>query len=126
MMYEKASLFGDEEARGKILSAENPGKAKALGRQIRNFSEDKWLAARFEIVVRASIEKFSSTSGLENYLLATGERVLVEASPVDKIWGIGMDAESARNSPPREWKGLNLLGFALMEARQRLSEKKLN
>jgi ribA/ribD-fused uncharacterized protein len=120
MMAEKARLFGDEAVRAQILDARSPAEAKKLGRRIAGFSEDKWLDARFEIVVRGNVAKFGQSDALRNFLLSTGERILVEASPVDAIWGIGLASTDVNASQPRNWPGLNLLGFALMEARVRL------
>ncbi|HEP0307830.1 MULTISPECIES: NADAR family protein [Providencia] len=121
MMAEKARLFGDLETLDKIIHAPNPGAAKAFGREVRGFKQDIWDENRFTIVVAANMAKFSQNKEIKQFLLATNERVLVEASPVDKIWGIGLaeDAENIEN--PLTWKGLNLLGFALMEVRSQLA-----
>jgi hypothetical protein len=120
MMAEKARLFGDEEARALILQASNPGAAKKLGRTVRGFDNARWEAARFEIVVRGNEAKFGHDPALRQFLLGTGDRVLVEASPRDRIWGIGLGASNPLAENPEQWQGLNLLGFALMEARARL------
>lgn len=120
MMAAKARLFGDTEAAAQIVAAPNPGAAKALGRKIRNFDEAKWLANRDTIVEAANLAKFSQNVGLRDFLLATGEQVLVEASPIDAIWGIGLAADDPRATDPAQWPGLNLLGFALMRVRARL------
>ena len=120
MMAEKARLFGDEAVRTEILKAGSPKEAKELGRQVRNFDEQAWADARFQLVVAGSLAKFSQNAELGKYLLGTRDRVLVEASPADRIWGIGLAADSAQAMDPEQWPGLNLLGFALMEARQRL------
>jgi len=120
MMAEKARLFGDEAVRAQILEARTPAEAKKLGRGIRDFDEAAWLDARFDIVVRGNSAKFSQDDALRAYLVSTGDRVLVEASPVDAIWGIGLASNDAEAGDPRKWRGLNLLGFALMEARARL------
>lgn len=123
MMAEKARLFDDQDILTKIINAPNPGAAKAFGREVRGFKQDIWEANRFNIVVNANLAKFSQNEDLQQFLLNTKERVLVEASPVDKIWGIGLaeDAENIEN--PLTWKGLNLLGFALMEVRAQLATK---
>lgn len=121
MMYRKAQLFGDSDAAHGILEAGNPGKAKAIGREIRGFDQELWNDHRFEIVVAGNLAKFDSDPMLRDFLLGTGKRVLVEASPVDKIWGIGMAQDNPSCENPNLWKGLNLLGFALMEVRDRLS-----
>ena len=120
MMAEKARLFRDDVALKKILAAKNPGEAKAAGREVRGFDLELWLEKRFEIVVSGSLLKFKNPA-LKEFLLSTGNRVLVEASPVDKIWGIGMAQDNEQVSNPFKWKGLNLLGFALMKARTEMS-----
>ncbi|MEV4461590.1 NADAR family protein [Microbispora sp. NPDC049633] len=120
MMAHKAWLFGDDRAAGQILAAGHPGEAKKLGRAVRGFDELVWDARRFDIVVRGSIAKFGQNPELSRYLLATGGRVLVEASPYDRIWGIGLTAGDERAASPSTWQGLNLLGFALMAARDAL------
>ncbi|MFV0367452.1 MAG: NADAR family protein [Hyphomicrobiaceae bacterium] len=91
MMAEKARLFGDDEARDKIIAATSPGAAKALGRTVRNFDNNVWEQHRFDIVVAGSTGKFGQNEPLKTYLLETGNKVLVEASPQDRIWGVGLD-----------------------------------
>lgn len=125
MMAEKARLFGDDEVRAQVLEAPGPKQAKELGRQVRNFDERVWGGARFGLVVAGNLAKFSQNPELGNYLLGTRDRVLVEASPTDRIWGIGLAADSAQAMDPEQWRGLNLLGFALMEVRQRIREGKI-
>lgn len=120
MMAEKARLFEDSRTREKILASRDPGRAKRLGRRVQGFSEEKWVNRRFEIVAAGVEAKFRQNEDLMEFLVGTGEKVLVEASPNDRIWGIGMAQHDARAGKPREWEGLNLLGFALMEARCRI------
>jgi ribA/ribD-fused uncharacterized protein len=120
MMAEKAALFGDEATRAKVLLAPNPGAAKALGRQISDFDEAVWTENRFSIVVRANEAKFAQNTELGQFLKQTGSRVLVEASPVDKIWGVGLAQDDEKVNDPNLWQGLNLLGFALMHVRNNL------
>ena len=120
MMAEKARLFGDVDAERLAIDAANPALAKAAGRTVRDFDETVWRRERFEIVVRGSVHKFSSSPDLHQYLLRTGDRVLVEASPRDRVWGIGLGSQNDAAERPAAWRGLNLLGFALMEARARL------
>ncbi len=119
MMAEKARLFGDEEACQKILAAPSPGHAKALGREVRGFDQSLWEAKRFDIVVAGNTHKFQQHNALGDFLQRTGNRVLVEASPVDSIWGIGLAADSEFAAKPPKWRGKNLLGFALMEVRRK-------
>ncbi|MEM1115057.1 MAG: NADAR family protein [Bacteroidota bacterium] len=121
MMAEKARLFGDTEAIGRILDASHPGAAKRIGREVRGYNETAWSAVRVDAVVRGNVAKFGQNAALAAFLLGTGERVLVEASPVDAVWGIGLAAGDGRAQNPSQWQGDNLLGFALMEARHRLS-----
>ncbi|MEM7180002.1 MAG: NADAR family protein [Spirochaetota bacterium] len=120
MMAGKALLFKDQAMYEKILQAKTPGEAKKLGRQIQGFTNDVWLQHRFGIVVEANLLKFSQNLELKQYLLNTQGRVLVEASPVDAIWGIGLAADNPDAGKPKLWQGLNLLGFALMVVRERL------
>lgn len=122
MMASKARLFGDGEAERRAVEASSPALAKKAGRLVRGFDEELWQRERFGIVVEGSVHKFASEPGLGAFLLGTGRRVLVEASPMDRIWGIGLAADDERAGDPGRWRGLNLLGFALMEARRRLSE----
>ncbi|MCX5400087.1 NADAR family protein [Streptomyces sp. NBC_00102] len=120
MMAGKARLFGDAEAELAAREARTPAAAKKAGRLVRGFDEDVWARERFGLVVAGSVHKFGQDPELRAYLLATGNRVLVEASPLDRIWGIGLAKDDERAEEPRRWRGLNLLGFALMEARERL------
>ncbi|MEV7322066.1 NADAR family protein [Streptomyces sp. NPDC093970] len=120
MMAAKARLFGDAEAERRILAAGHPAEAKKAGRLVRDFDGPTWDRERFGIVTEGSVHKFAADADLREFLLATGDRVLVEASPVDRIWGIGLAATDDAATDPTRWKGLNLLGFALMEARQTL------
>lgn len=120
MMAGKARLFGDADALARILSSTDPQAAKAFGRAVRGFDEARWDEHRFAHVVEGNVHKFGQRPALRSFLLATGERVLVEASPRDRIWGIGMGASNEDARDPRRWRGANLLGFALMEARARL------
>ncbi len=120
MMAEKARLFRDDEILARILQTDNPGAAKALGRQVQNFEPQIWERHRFDIVTQGNYLKFTQNPTLQAFLLATQQRVLVEASPTDRIWGIGLPADHEAAQLPVRWRGLNLLGFALMEARDRL------
>lgn len=120
MMAKKAELFSQPQLAKEILAAPDPGKAKAIGRSVQNFDNAVWNRHRWDIVVAANTHKFSQHAALGSFLVGTGTRILVEASPVDCIWGIGLDAKSAAAADPRQWKGLNLLGFALMEVRAAL------
>ena len=120
MMVKKAELFEDFETAAKIKTATAPRTAKALGRQVRNFNEELWVQHRTRIVEQVSLAKFGSDDGLAEYLLSTGTHVLVEASPHDRVWGIGLEEGHVDACMPERWRGLNLLGFALMKTRKQL------
>lgn len=120
MMWRKAVLFADEGVAAAVLDAPDPARAKALGRQVAGFDGQRWARERFEIVVAGSVAKFGAHPVLRDYLLGTGERVLVEASPEDAVWGIGLAASHPDAAVPERWPGTNLLGLALMRAREEL------
>jgi len=134
MMYQKALLFEDSAMGEQILAASHPREVKALGRKVANFDDAKWLAERERIVRDGTRLKFTravSEEGLQHghaaaaplvaplslrsLLLSTGDREIVEASPMDRIWGVGFGAKKAEQMRAR-W-GLNLLGKALMHVR---------
>lgn len=120
MMAQKAKLFNDKEIFAQILQVKHPNEAKQLGRKVRNYDEQIWREKRFDIVVQANFAKFSQYPELKKFLLATKDRILVEASPVDKIWGVGMAQDHPHIQDPSLWQGLNLLGFALIHVRELL------
>jgi ribA/ribD-fused uncharacterized protein len=124
MMAGKARLFGDDQTATQILSAGSPRQAKQLGRQVSGFDAARWDTEKYRIVTEGSFQKFRQHKALGAFLLSTGDQVLVEASPVDRIWGIGLAADDERAGNPLLWRGENLLGFALMEARDRLRGRK--
>ena len=124
MMAQKAELFGDFEAKQDVLLARTPGEAKQIGRRVRNFDPVKWDNEKYSIVINGNLHKFRQSPQLKEFLVNTGKRVLVEASPVDRIWGIGLSADDEAASNPIRWKGENLLGFALMEVRDILKNEK--
>lgn len=120
MMAEKAKLFNNIEIHDEILITKKQGKVKELGRQITNFKQEVWDAYKYQIVVEGNFHKFKQNEKLKTFLLNTKNQILVEASPVDNIWGIGLSAENQDAKNPYLWKGENLLGFALMEVRDLL------
>ncbi|MFV0133370.1 NADAR family protein [Streptomyces sp. HMX87] len=120
MMAGKARLFEDAEAERRVLAAAHPAEAKKAGRLVRGFDEETWARERFGIVVEGSVHKFGSDPALREFLVNTGDRVLVEASPLDRVWGVGLAADDEAAADPERWRGANLLGFALMAARERL------
>ncbi|AZB34672.1 NADAR family protein [Chryseobacterium bernardetii] len=120
MMAGKARLFNDAEILEKILQASTPNQVKALGRKVKNFDPNVWNEHKYEIVKQGNLLKFSQNNKYKDFLLSTGDKILVEASPYDTIWGIGMLETDPRAENPLLWNGENLLGFALMEVRDEL------
>lgn len=117
MMARKAALFGDTDVARRIVAAASPSSVKQLGREVAGFDSARWEAARDAIVFAGNLAKFGQDAALKAFLLATGDSVIVEASPVDQIWGVGLAAGDARIKTPAQWQGLNLLGFQLMAVR---------
>ncbi|WP_298313109.1 NADAR family protein [uncultured Aquimarina sp.] len=121
MMAEKARLFEDIEILKEIIDCNQPMEAKQLGRKVRNFDPKVWDAHKYEIVKQGNYHKFSQHEEQKQFLLNTKKRIIVEASPRDRIWGIGMGQANEKAQNPNLWRGQNLLGFALMEVRDMLS-----
>lgn len=120
MMSQKALLFGDTKIYEEIMNADHPKQFKALGRKISGFDEAIWNKHKCGIVIKGNLAKFSQNPELKSFLLNTKERILVEASPYDKIWGIGISSDDPKCENPEMWNGENLLGFCLMEVRDLL------
>ncbi|MFF0827588.1 NADAR family protein [Brevibacillus sp. NPDC003359] len=120
MMAKKAELFGDLAIRDQIIRKSHPKQAKELGRKVHSFDEAVWNANKTAIVRQANLLKFSQHADLQAFLLDTGDRIIVEASPYDRIWGIGMAQDHPHAEQPEKWRGENLLGFALMAVREQL------
>ena len=123
MMVGKARLFGDDSALSKIMSAHAPREYKEIGRSVKGFDDSVWRARRFEIVVHGNLLKFGQNEELKRFLLGTGSKILVEASPYDRIWGIGMSVDDPDIADPCKWRGQNLLGCALMTVRDLLRKE---
>lgn len=123
MMAEKARLFDDSIALQSILKiGTTPSQAKSIGRMVRNFDEGAWDNIKFNVVVTGNFAKFTQNSTLCMQLKDTVDKIIVEASAYDKIWGIGLSEDDCRVSDPMNWMGENLLGYALMETRQLINE----
>lgn len=120
MMAGKARLFNDHEILEQMIQSETPDQVKKLGRKVKNFDLQLWDEHKYEIVKRGNLLKFSQNKALKGFLLFTEDKVLIEASPYDTIWGIGMLETNPKAGNPSEWNGENLLGFALMEVRDEL------
>lgn len=123
MMAEKARLCNDNEIIEEILNAETPNEAKSLGRKVKNFDPQLWDEHKYYIVKKGNFLKFSQNQKLKEFILSTNDDVLVEASPYDRIWGIGVLETDPKAKNPEQWNGENLLGFALMEVRDELNNK---
>ena len=120
MMAEKARLFGDEEVEEEIMNTSDPKLMKALGRKVRNFDPQVWDKAKYSIVLNGNYYKFTQNKEMMDFLLSTGDKILVEASPMDTIWGIGLGKDNEKAHNIASWRGKNLLGFALMEVRDEI------
>jgi ribA/ribD-fused uncharacterized protein len=123
MMAEKARLFGDEATRAKIVATASPREHKALGRQVAGFVSATWDRSCLGIVVTGNRAKFGQNPDMRAALLATGDKLLVEASPLDTIWGVGLRADDPRIHDRAQWRGQNLLGEALMRVRAELRRR---
>jgi len=117
MMAEKAKLFEDVNIFEKIMEAISPKEQKKLGRQVRNFDLDKWILHAKEIVYKGNLAKFTQNENLKEILISTGDKLLVEASPYDKVWGIGLAADDKRAKIRDTWLGKNWLGEILTQVR---------
>lgn len=121
MMYSKARVFGDEVIMKKILNTSDVAKIKALGREVKHYEETVWNGLRQIIIYEGLLAKFEQNEALKEKLLATGDSVLAECAVQDKIWGIGISMKDESWLDMKQWKGSNLLGFALMEVRRNLA-----
>ena len=121
-MFEKAKLFNDQDSMQKILVETNPAKVKQLGREVKNFIPSVWDKHKFDLMVKVNVEKYEQFTAYRQVLLATGEKLLVEANGKDTVWGIGMYANDRNILREDKWKGENLLGKALMKVREKLSK----
>jgi hypothetical protein len=123
MMAEKARLFGDQSSLKKIMASRSPKDQKQFGRNVAGFVEQKWTSVCRDVVYRGNLAKFFQNEDLRQILLSTGTTTIVEASPHDKIWGIGLDRHDPDAMRPSKWKGKNWLGEAIMRVRAELRAK---
>ena len=123
MMWKKAMVFRDGETAEAILKAAAPGEIKALGRSVKNYNETIWNGMRQILVYEGLLEKFRQNYELLSKLLETGDAVLAECAMGDQIWGIGLSMRDSRRLSMIEWRGQNLLGFALMQVRWKLGQE---
>ncbi len=117
MMAEKARLFNDDESLEKIMNEFDPGIQKAFGRKVKGFNSEQWDAISRDVVFKANVAKFTQIAEYNKFLLETGELTIVEASPYDKIWGIGLGVDDPKALDPAQWQGKNWLGEVLMKVR---------
>jgi len=122
MMWEKAMTFDDIQIAQEILKTRNPKVQKELGRNVKNYDEAKWASVRYDIVFNILVNKFTQNESMLLALLETDESLIVEASPYDAVWGIGLAEDDPRAQNISEWKGQNLLGKALTELRSVLKQ----
>ncbi len=125
-MYFKAKLFKDDAIAAQILEASAPKTVKALGRKVSGFNGEVWDKYKFDLMCIACYHKFTQSSRLKSELLATAGTQLVEASPTDRIWGIGMDEKHPDIHNPSCWKGKNLLGKALDHVRNVIQDSSIS
>lgn len=120
MMFNKAKMFGDSDAMSAILQERHPHAVKAIGRQVKNFDDKRWTQERYDLVRAINNAKFKQDRRLKEWLLSHPENtVFVEASPFDRIWGIGLEATAQFNlNDVGSWQGLNELGFAITDVLQ--------
>ena len=120
MMAKKAALFGDEDILQQIMETDSPRKQKSLGRKVKGFNDTIWKNNRYNIVYRVVEAKFAQNTDLLLQLISTGDKTICEASPYDRIWGVGLAENDSRVYTKSCWQGLNLLGEVLMEVREKL------
>lgn len=123
MMAQKAILFNDQDALEEIMDTDDPREQKRLGRTIANFDPDIWNQHAIDIVVKGNYAKFSQNPELKQWLLNTQDKILVEASPCDKIWGVGLRENDKRILNRQNWKGSNWLGEDLSTVRAMLIDE---
>ena len=123
MMARKARLFGDSLSAIRITDSKSPSEQKSLGRKVKNFDKDKWEAIAQDVVYRANYAKFSQNEDCKQQLLATGDKIIVEASPYDCVWGVGLSCDDPKVLDSKNWRGTNWLGEAIMKVRENLRKQ---
>lgn len=121
MMYRKAVCFHDEKIARQILEMKDVAKIKELGRKVSNYHDQMWGGIRQIVVYEGLIEKFTQDTHLRMELIGTGDAILAECAVKDRIWGIGLSMNDPKRLDPEQWKGQNLLGYALMMVRERIA-----
>ena len=123
MMYMKAKTFNDQTSADKIMASINPGEQKRLGKTVANFTDVEWDKVKEQVVYDACLAKYEQNKDIHDLLLETNDMILVEASPYDKVWGIGLAEDDYRATDESQWQGQNLLGIALMKVRETLKAR---
>ena len=123
MMAEKARVFGDDAALAEVLSATLPREQKAIGRRVKHFDAGVWKDVCRGVVYAGNLARFSQDPEMRRTLLATGDKTIVEASPTDRIWGIGLARDNPLARDPARWRGTNWLGVALVQVRESLKAR---
>ena len=124
-MYIKANMFGDQSVAAQILATNNPNECRKLGRKVQGYDEKVWDACRYFVFYELNLAKYTQDKNLRNKLLDPifDGKTFVEASPIDRIWGVGLDENNPLIDDPSNWKGKNLLGNILTKVRQRLIDE---
>jgi len=125
LMWEKAVIFKDFQASTKILENDNPSYVKKIGRQVKGYQDSKWAEVRYDIMCDILYEKFKQNKDLKEILLSTKKKTIVEASPHDKIWGVGLHWNDIKILDENNWDGFNLLGQALEKVRGMLNHENM-
>lgn len=120
MMFKKAMLFGDVKTAADIINEKSPEIIKSLGREVKNFDEYIWNSVKRDIVYKGNYYKFTQNNKLKKILLSTKTKVLAEASPYDKIWGIGRSVDYPNVEDNSNWLGNNSLGYELTRLKFKL------
>ena len=120
MMAQKALLFNDLESHKMIMYSKSPDEQKGFGRRVKGFDKDKWEAICRQVVFDANMAKFTQNPKMLEDLMNTKELEIVEASPYDKIWGIGLHETDPKALDKSQWQGTNWLGEAIMSVREKL------
>ncbi len=118
MMYKKAQHFDDQDSVEKILAEPNPKKVKALGRKVKDFDAESWAEVAEDHVTVGSVAKFTQNEDCLEQMIKDKNLILVEASPYDRIWGIGLGVHDPKCLDEKQWNGTNKLGTCLMRARE--------
>lgn len=123
MMWKKAMVFGDTDIAAEVIKSVHPRDTKALGRKVKGFDKDTWEQVCRTVVYEGNHAKFTQNEKLRKALMETGDTLLVEASPYDAIWGIGLKEADAKKIPAKDWPGTNWLGEVLTKLREDLKKE---